>query len=377
MPTYTPRLGLKRPEASDSFLRQDFVDNWNILEAAPGVYPCTSATKPTWDANKAGRTIYETDTHTMRYWSGSAWVTVDSTPIGVINQFAGATPPANWLLCDGTTVLKADYPALWTVIGEAYNLGGEGVDEFTLPDLRGRFPVGQDIADPDGDFTDLGLTGGTKDFTLSSDQLPVHAHTINDNAGGHAHTVDAGNGGHNHTINTTSSGHNHDVTAQNLAHTHGMTHAHYITATGNESGTPFLRTAYVGGTVDVMDDSHWDASHNSVGNNNTHAVQGGINFPAEGNNHTHSAWTDASVYDYEGGPVIADTDSALGSVDFTISGNDGTHIHTISDNAGAHVHTMQTTGGHNHTVNDTGQTRGSAVKHLQPYLVVNYIIKAA
>jgi microcystin-dependent protein len=45
----------------------------------------------------------------------------------------------NWIICDGRSLDKNDYPELFLVIG--YNFGGSG-DDFNIPDLRGRFPVG-------------------------------------------------------------------------------------------------------------------------------------------------------------------------------------------------------------------------------------------
>jgi len=73
MSTLTPRLGLKRPDGTDPFLTQDFVDNYNKLDAAPGVHVCTSSTRPSWGAAQAGRTIFLTDYKCFQWWDGSAW----------------------------------------------------------------------------------------------------------------------------------------------------------------------------------------------------------------------------------------------------------------------------------------------------------------
>lgn len=56
---------------------------------------------------------------------------VDATPVGAVMRFTGPSLPAGWLLCDGSVVNKADYPALSAVIGNTY-----GKDR--LPDWRGR-----------------------------------------------------------------------------------------------------------------------------------------------------------------------------------------------------------------------------------------------
>jgi len=73
MSTLSPRLSLKRPDDTDPFITQDFVDNYNKLDAAPGVHICTSGTRPAWGSSQAGRTIFLTDHKCFQYWDGSAW----------------------------------------------------------------------------------------------------------------------------------------------------------------------------------------------------------------------------------------------------------------------------------------------------------------
>lgn len=77
MTTPSPRLKLKVPAQSDRFSTQDLIDNWNLLDAAPGLHICTSTTRPSdWGAAQAGRLIYETNTRLEWGWTGSAWVRV-------------------------------------------------------------------------------------------------------------------------------------------------------------------------------------------------------------------------------------------------------------------------------------------------------------
>ena len=74
MASYTPRMALKRFDGSDPFARQDFVDNFNKIDAAPGKHICTSTSRPgTWAAAQAGRQIIETDTGRTLTWTGSGW----------------------------------------------------------------------------------------------------------------------------------------------------------------------------------------------------------------------------------------------------------------------------------------------------------------
>lgn len=69
----TPRLGLKTHDQSDPFLRQDFNDNSARLDAYPGDFICTSASRPAWGPNQSGMRIYETDTRRELVWTGTAW----------------------------------------------------------------------------------------------------------------------------------------------------------------------------------------------------------------------------------------------------------------------------------------------------------------
>lgn len=93
MSSLTPRLLLKRPDGADPFLRQDFVDNWNKIDAAPGVHVCTSSTRPTWAAAQAGRTIIETDTYREMLWTGTSWVEPNPAP----SQWAASILPGQYL----------------------------------------------------------------------------------------------------------------------------------------------------------------------------------------------------------------------------------------------------------------------------------------
>lgn len=124
-------------------------------------------------------------------------------PIGGIMPFAGAVAPYGFLLCDGAEVEQNKYPALYSVVGAAYN-GTDplvGVGTFRLPDLRGRFPLGKDNMDngnvvptSTGGIIDagggnasriddvqadvLGGSGGSATVTLVTGNLPDHTHDM-------------------------------------------------------------------------------------------------------------------------------------------------------------------------------------------------------
>ncbi|MDQ1041391.1 hypothetical protein QFZ75_007893 [Streptomyces sp. V3I8] len=69
----TPRLGLKTFDQSDPFLRGDFNDNSSRMDAYPGAFICTSASRPAWGPAQSGMRIYETDTRREMVWTGTAW----------------------------------------------------------------------------------------------------------------------------------------------------------------------------------------------------------------------------------------------------------------------------------------------------------------
>jgi len=89
--------------------------------------------------------------------------------IGEIILFAGSTSPdVRWLLCDGSSVLRADYSDLFVVIGTTY--GAVDGTHFNLPDLRDRVPMGVG-------GNALGVQLGSATHTLTSGEMPAHSHS--------------------------------------------------------------------------------------------------------------------------------------------------------------------------------------------------------
>jgi len=93
--------------------------------------------------------------------------------VGEIRMFAGSFAPVGWAFCDGRTMPISENDTLFTLIGTTY--GGDGQETFGLPDLRGRVPVHQG--------TGIGLStrvigeqGGVEQVTLTTQQIPPHAH---------------------------------------------------------------------------------------------------------------------------------------------------------------------------------------------------------
>jgi microcystin-dependent protein len=96
-------------------------------------------------------------------------------PPGTIVAFGGSTAPAGWLLCDGSAVKQGQYARLFNPIAMTWGAGEPGLeDDFSLPDLKGRVPVGAGV----GDLTPrtLGDSGGAEQYALNTGQIPSHFH---------------------------------------------------------------------------------------------------------------------------------------------------------------------------------------------------------
>jgi microcystin-dependent protein len=103
-----------------------------------------------------------------------------ASPTGAITQYAAATPPTGWLLCDGSAVSRTTYSALFAIISTTYGVG-DGATTFNVPDLKGRVAAGVD--DSAGRITSnntLGASGGAEDHTLITAEIPAHTHSLDE-----------------------------------------------------------------------------------------------------------------------------------------------------------------------------------------------------
>jgi microcystin-dependent protein len=86
-------------------------------------------------------------------------------------MFAGFNfAPQGWAFCDGSLMQISQNDALFALIGTTF--GGDGVNTFALPDLRGRVPVHQAT-----NYV-LGSTGGAENVTINNNQYPQHTHPL-------------------------------------------------------------------------------------------------------------------------------------------------------------------------------------------------------
>jgi microcystin-dependent protein len=93
--------------------------------------------------------------------------------LGEIRMFGGNFAPYGWAYCDGALIAIAQNEALYTLLGTTY--GGDGVNTFALPDLRGRTPVHQGTGQGLSTCV-LGQRAGSESVTLSVNQYPAHTH---------------------------------------------------------------------------------------------------------------------------------------------------------------------------------------------------------
>ncbi len=129
---------------------------------------------------------------------GSGTITIGGTSTGAVSipslvppgsmvAYAGSSAPTGWLLCFGQSVLRTDYPALFTAIGVTF--GSVDGTHFTLPDMRGRVAAGVDnmggsAANRLGSGATGGITGsavlaasgGQQSHTMTSSELVAHTH---------------------------------------------------------------------------------------------------------------------------------------------------------------------------------------------------------
>lgn len=167
------------------------------------------------------------DPTTSNQAARKAYVDATKAPVGALVSYIGTTAPSGWLLCDSKTIGNASsggtaranddtqtlFELLWNSFADAQATvsGGRGSTAsadfaanktITLPDLRGRIPLGKDdmggsaanritSASTNGaNATTLGGVGGAQTHTLTTAEMPAHTHAI-----GTAITVNGGAGG--------------------------------------------------------------------------------------------------------------------------------------------------------------------------------------
>lgn len=138
--------------------------------------------------------------------------------IGAVVPYVTENPPYGCLICNGATYNRVDYPALYDALDSAYIVDA---DTFTVPNMLDRTIIGASDEYP------FASTGGAADHTLTTDEMPNHAHD----------TVD-----HNHS----TVDHAHGVYAVQLGHPSNTLDPEFTLA---ESIIALTQTAYANVTV--------------------------------------------------------------------------------------------------------------------------------
>lgn len=234
-------------------------------------------------------------------------------PTGTILEWAGDTAPSGYLFCDGAGVSTSTYADLFNII--SYDYGGSGAT-FNVPDKRGRIGVGLDYMSADQGAASR-LTGVSFD---SGD-----ADTLGSNGGEGVHTILAAElATHSHTVGNESASHGHSYNRAQSNHTH---------AAGGLYAEIFLHEG---------DGRIYQTALKSVSNR---------------------------AFAWQATAVVATTTNQFTSAT-TVAGS--TDAMTESYQA---VTTGDNDASHNHAVGDGGQSRDTAMNNMQPFLMVNYIIK--
>jgi len=149
----------------------------------------------------------------MLTMSGSSLVWgAAAIPTGLLAPYFGTTAPTGWVICNGTTLgdmsseadqMSATYQSLFEFLWNNFAniilpvVGGRGISaatdwaahkKITLPDMRGRTPVGVETSEVSSERIDLTLvtggasaicaTGGLDTVALTTSLVPEHTHTL-------------------------------------------------------------------------------------------------------------------------------------------------------------------------------------------------------
>lgn len=126
----------------------------------------------------------------------SSWALVSDTRyIGEsIMTFTETPPNSRYLFANGMSLVRADYPELFTVYNTLH--GAVDATHFNLPDMRGRFPQGS--------HENIGFLPGNADDLAPDNRITRHSHAV------------ATNNDHTHTAGTLQAGLSADRAAGGL-----------------------------------------------------------------------------------------------------------------------------------------------------------------
>jgi microcystin-dependent protein len=261
--------------ASSIQLRRDTSANWGLAN------PVLLRGEPGFETDTGRLKVGDgtTEWNVLSYFVPEPEEPIGRVPTGSVTAFAGASAPSGYLMCDGSELSRETYSSLFSIIGTTYGTGN-GTTTFNVPNLKGRMPVGLDSSQTE--FNSLGLIGGAKQHTLTSNEMPSHTHTQNE----HNHTATtASAGSHGHSAGTDSQGlHSHSTslynntgayasgTARNALHNSiGNLNGYGSNSSGSHSHTVFIfdsgshsHTVTVNNTTAVNQNTGGGQPHNNL-----------------------------------------------------------------------------------------------------------------
>ena len=179
--------GVQRFSVSDSGL--DVTDGLPLRFQDSSGAPFVALKSPSSLASNVTLTLPPTDGNAGEFLQtdGNGVLTfsvVTGVPSGAVFCMAINTIPSGYLECNGQTVNRTTYAALFAVIGVTYG-AGNGSTTFEVPDLRGEFIRGFD----NGKGTDSGRSIGTSQSAgfgqhLHAIDLTTSNKTLTGNVGG-------------------------------------------------------------------------------------------------------------------------------------------------------------------------------------------------
>jgi len=101
----------------------------------------------------------------------------DEPYVAEVRLFAFNWCPRGWAQANGAILPIQQYQLPFALTGTIY--GGNGTTTFALPDLRGRTPLGwnpRSSPAPNLGDNQMGDSGGQEITTLTTAQMPAHAH---------------------------------------------------------------------------------------------------------------------------------------------------------------------------------------------------------
>lgn len=159
---------------------------------------------------------------------------IETFPSGFIATFAMQEVPNGWLLCDGATYKRKDYPQLFKAIGDKW--GKDSDTTFKVPDFRGMFLRGFD----DG----RGLDADRLFANEQQDSIKSHTHICTiEEAGEHTHNFQYAGVGWNANDIGRRNPYYHYETMTGTTQTAGV-HTHKVTlsSTGEAETRPVNTT---------------------------------------------------------------------------------------------------------------------------------------